>query len=83
MNAIFDIPYNFRFGVKFSTHIINSTREKAGFNCINNALNAFHFHSFRNKIINLVLVIKYHFDFRLQFDVNEKMHFPKFYRNLV
>ena len=83
MNAIFDIPYNFQFSVKFSTHMINSTRKKTGLNCTNNSLNKFHFHSFRNKIINLVLVIKYHFDFRLQFNVNEKMHIPELYRNLV
>ena len=28
MNAMFDIHYNFRFSVKLSTRMINSTREK-------------------------------------------------------
>ena len=28
MNAMFDITYNFRLSVKFSTHMMNSTREK-------------------------------------------------------
>ena len=28
MNAMFDIPHNFRLSVKFSTHMINNTREK-------------------------------------------------------
>ena len=28
MNTMFDIPYNFRLSVKFSTHVINNTREK-------------------------------------------------------
>ena len=28
MNPMFDIHYNFRLRVKFSTHMINNTREK-------------------------------------------------------
>ena len=28
MNALFDIPYNFRLSVKFSSYMINNTREK-------------------------------------------------------
>ena len=80
MNTMFDNPYNFRLSVKFSTHMINSTREKIGFSCaryfrsilvlvfaLATALNKFLFHSFGDKMINLVLVIKCHFDFRLQF----------------
>ena len=35
MNAMFDIPYNFRLSVKFSTNMIDSTREKVGFSCTN------------------------------------------------
>ena len=35
MNAMFDIPHNFRLSVKFSTHMINNTREKIVFNCTN------------------------------------------------
>ena len=35
MNAMFDIPHNFRLSVKFSTHMINNTREKIAFNCTN------------------------------------------------
>ena len=30
MNPMFDIPYNFRLSVKFSTHMINNTRGKIG-----------------------------------------------------
>ena len=71
--------------------MINSTREKIVFNCTNcsrsivalvfalaTALNKFRFHSIRNKMINLVLVIKYHFDFQLQFDINKKCIFQGF-----
>ena len=38
------------------------------------ALNKFHFRfrSLRKKRINFVLVIKYHINFRLQFDINKK-----------
>ena len=60
-------------------------REKIEFSCANyfmsivllivfalaTALRKFHFHSPRNKNINLVPVIMYHFDFRLQFDINK------------
>ena len=73
---------NFRLSVRFSTHMINSTREKIEFsftNCFRSivllvfalatALSKFRFRSLRNKMINLVLVVKYHFDFLLQFDV--------------
>ena len=35
MNAIFDIPYNFRLSVKLSTHMINSARTKIEFGCTN------------------------------------------------
>ena len=35
MNAIFDIPYNFRLSVKLSTHMINSARTKIEFSCTN------------------------------------------------
>ena len=31
MNAMFDIPYNFRLSVRFSIHMINNTREKKAF----------------------------------------------------
>ena len=88
---MFEISYNFRLSVKFSVHMINSTRDKIGFNCTNYfrsivvlvlalaiALNKFHFRSLRNKMINLVLVIKYHFDFRLLFDINKKYIFQGF-----
>ena len=47
------------------------------------ALNKFRFHSLINKRINLVLVTKYHFDFRLQFDINKKMHFLLFQTTLT
>ena len=56
--------------------MIYNTRGKIGFSCINyfrsivvivfalaTTLNKFRFRFLRNKIINLVLVIKYHFDF--------------------
>ena len=35
MNAVFDIPYNFRLSVKFSTHMMNSTVAKLEFSCTN------------------------------------------------
>ena len=79
------------WSVKFSTDMINSTREKIEFSCTNcfrstvllvfalaTALNKFCFRSLRNKMINLGLVIKYHFDFRLQFDINKKCIFQGF-----
>ena len=60
----------------------NSTREKVEVSCFKcfmliillvfalaTALSKFRFRSLRNKMINLVLVVKYHFDFLLQFDV--------------
>ena len=34
-NAMFDIPYNFRLSVKFSTHMVNNTTEKITFSCSN------------------------------------------------
>ena len=62
--------------------MINSTREKIEFSfthcfrsivllvfALATALSKFRFRSLRNKMINLVLVVKYHFDFLLQFDV--------------
>ena len=85
MYSMFDIPYDFRLSVKFSIHMMNSTRAKIGLSCTNyfmsiviltfaliTTLNKFHLYSLRNIMINLVLVIKYHFDFRLQFDNNKK-----------
>ena len=76
---------NFRWSLNFSSHIMNSTRPKIGFSCTNflrsivvlvfaiiSALHNFRSYSFRNKMINLVLLIKYRFDFRLQFDINKK-----------
>ena len=86
MNAMFDIPYNFPLSVKFSTYIITITREKIGCSCTNcfssivklvfalvTVLNKFPFHSLRNRMINLVLGIKYDCDFRLQFDINKNV----------
>ena len=35
MNAMFDIPYNFRLSVKFSTRTVNNTREKIRLSCSN------------------------------------------------
>ena len=35
MNTMFDIHYNFRLGVKFSTHIINIRRKTSGFSRTN------------------------------------------------
>ena len=65
--------------------MMNSMRAKIGFNCTNyirsivalvnhanTALNKFHFRSLRNKMINLVPVVKYHFDFQLLFDISKK-----------
>ena len=82
---MFDIRYNFRLSVKFSTRMITSTREKVVFSCtyyfssivalvfvLATALNKFCSRSLRTKMINLVLVITYHFDFQLQFDINKK-----------
>ena len=91
IKVMFDIPYAFRFSVKFSTHTVNSAGAKIGFTCgnyfwsmvvlvfvLNNALNKFRFNSLRNKMINLILVIMYYFDFRLQFDINKKCIFQGF-----
>ena len=90
MNAMFDIPYNFRLSVKFSRHIINNTKEKIGSCCTNyfrpivvlvfavaTALNKFGFRSLRKNTTNLVLG---HFDFRLQFCNNKKCIFQGFTR---
>ena len=76
----FLIILNCRLGVKFSTHTTNSTREKIGFRCtkcfrsvvvlefaLATVLSKFRFCSLRNTMINLVLMIKYYFDCRLQF----------------
>ena len=84
MNATFDISHNFRINVKFSTHMMNDARVKLGFSCssyfrpivvqvsaLTTALNNFRLHSLRNKMVTLVLTIEYHFDFRLQFDINK------------
>ena len=49
--------------------MINSTKEKIE---LATGLSKFSFHSLRAKMINLVMMIKYHFDFRLQFDINKK-----------
>ena len=70
MSAMFDIPHNFWSCVKVSTHMMNSTRAKIF--VPPTTLKKFRFHSLRNKMINLVLVVQYHFDFRLQFDINKK-----------
>ena len=35
MNAMLDIPYNFRLSLKFLTHMRNNAREKVGFSCTN------------------------------------------------
>ena len=66
-------------------------RVDVGFSCTNflrsivvlvfaiiSALHNFRSYSFRNKMINLVLLIKYRFDFRLQFDINKKCIFEGF-----
>ena len=68
--------------------MINSTRDKIEFSCFKcfmsiillvfalaAAPSKFRFRSLRNKMINFVLVIKDHFDFRLQFDINKKCIF--------
>ena len=55
--------------------MINSTREKIELATL---LSKFCFRSLRDKMINLVMVIKYHFDFRLQFDFNKKSIFQGF-----
>ena len=83
--------YSFHWSVKFSFRMINGTREEIEFSCTNcfrsivllvfvlaTALCKFRFRPLRNKMINLVLVIKYHFDFRLQFDINKKCIFQRF-----
>ena len=83
--------YDFWLSVKFSIHMINSTREKIEFGCINcfrsiavlifvlaTALSKFRFRSLRNKMINLVLVINYQFDFQSQFDINVTCIFQGF-----
>ena len=74
--------------MKFSTHLINSKRAKIEFSCTNcfreivalgfalaTAQSKFFFRSLRNKMINLVLVIRYQFDFRLRFDIDKKFIF--------
>ena len=35
MNAMFEIPYNFRLTVEFSIRMINNTRERIWFSCTN------------------------------------------------
>ena len=68
--------------------MINTTREKIDLSCANcfrsivllavaltTARSKLRFRSLRNKMINLVLDTKYHFDFRLQFDINKKCVF--------
>ena len=78
MNGIFDIRCDFRLSVKFSTYMMNRTRANIGLTCTNyfrsiiavvfafpNAQNKFRLYSLRNKMINLVMVIKHHLDFRL------------------
>ena len=55
--------------------MINSTREKIELATV---LSKFCFRSLRDKMINLVMVIKYQFDFQLQFDVNKKSVFQGF-----
>ena len=80
MNAMSDTHFSIK--CEFKTHMMNNTKEKIGFSCTNycrpivvlvfaptTALNEFRFYS---------LVIKYHFDFRLQFDMNQKCIFQGF-----
>ena len=65
--------------------MINTTREKIDLSCfrsivllafaLTTARSKLRFRSLRNKMINLVLDTKYHFDFRLQFDINKKCIF--------
>ena len=47
------------------------------------ALNKFCFRSHRNEIISLVLVITYHFDFQLKFDINKICIFQGFTETLL
>ena len=66
--------------------MITSMREKIGFSytdyfksivvlafALATALHKLHFCSLRNKMVNLVLMIKYHSDFRLQFDIKKRI----------
>lgn len=88
MNTVVDFPYNFRLRVKFTIHMMNSTGAKIGLNCTKYfrsivllvlahtiALNKFRLYSFRKQTINLVLMIKYNFSFRLQFNTYKKCVF--------
>ena len=68
------------------TGCVNSMRAYTGFSCTNyfwsivllifahtTTLNKFHFHSLRKKMINVFLVMKYHLDFPLQFDIGQNI----------
>ena len=87
----FPQEYPWTAASKFSAHMINTTREKIELSCTNcfrsivllvfaltTAWSKFRFRSLRNKMINLVLDIKYHFDFWLQFDINKKCIYQGF-----
>ena len=50
---MFDIHHNFQLSMNFSTYMMKSTRAKII------QVIKFRFHSLRNKMIHLVLVIKY------------------------
>lgn len=65
VNATFDISYNLWLSAAFLLQFDSCTSIFAH-QC------KFRFHSFRHKMINLVLVVKYRFDFRLKFDINKK-----------
>ena len=47
------------------------------------ALNKFCLRSHRNEIMSLVLVITYHFDFQLKFDINKMRLFQGFTETLL
>lgn len=96
MNAVVDFPYNFRLRVKFTTHMMNSTGAKIGLNCTKYfrsivllvlahtiALNKFRLYSFRKQTINLVLMIRCHFSFWLQFNIYKKCVFQGFTKILL
>ena len=86
MNAMFQISSNFRLSVKFSTHMINSTRQKIGFSYTN------YFRSLVVLVFALVTALsKFQFPFPqkqndhflIPLDINKKMHFPRFTKILL
>ena len=88
MNAMFDISYKCEVFNSYDNYYERKNRVHLYSLLWVNSCASICFHymlrflSLRNKMVNLVLVIKYHFNFRLQFDINKKMHFLRFYRNL-